>query len=114
MTRNELQRYNMDNAKQKSSHFSTIFLLLYYSLHAIAYPSHLLYFQPVTLSYCKRYVFAPQKGCYYALKAVRLRCKNNAIAKHGEWNWIKERFLQDFKDEQKETKAEWLKGRKET
>lgn len=40
----------------------------------------------------------------YALKAMRLHSKSNAIAKHGEWNWIKERFLQDFKDEQKEVK----------
>ena len=37
---------------------------------------------------------------------MRLRPKSNAIEKHGEWNWIKERFLQDFKDEQKGTKAE--------
>ena len=114
MIRNELQRYNMDNAKQKSTHYSTIFLLLYYPFHAIAHPSHLFYFQGITLSSCKRYAFAPQKGCYYALKAVRLHSKSNAIAKHGEWNWIKERFLQDFKDEQKETKAEWIKGRKDT
>ena len=43
---------------------------------------------------------------------MRLHPKSNAIAKHGEWNWIKERLLQDFKDEQKETKAEWIKGGK--
>lgn len=114
MTRNEQQRYNMDNAKQKNTHHSTIFLLLYYSPHAIAHPSHLFYFQGITLSPCKRYAFAPQKDCNYALKAMRLHSKSNAIAKHGEWNWIKERFLQDFKDEQKGTKAEWIKGRKDT
>ncbi len=114
MTRNELQRYNIDHAKQKSIHFSTIFLLLYYSPHAIVHSLYLSYFQYITISSYICYAFAPQKGCYYALKAVRLRCKNNAIAKHGEWNWIKERFLQDFKDEQKGTKAEWIKGRKDT
>lgn len=53
MIRNELQRYNMDNAKQKSTHYSTIFLLLYYPFHAIAHPSHLFYFQGITLSPCK-------------------------------------------------------------
>lgn len=84
MIRNEQQRYNMDNAKQKSTHFSTIFLLLYYSLHAIAYPSHLLYSQPITLSPCKRYAFTLQKGCYYALKAMRFHHKSNAIAKQDE------------------------------
>ena len=42
---------------------------------------------------------------------MRFHPKSNAIEKHGEWNWIKERFLQDFKDEQKETKAEWIKER---
>ena len=43
---------------------------------------------------------------------MRLHSKSNAIAKHGEWNWIKERFLQDFKDEQKEMKVEWIKNGK--
>lgn len=104
----------MDNAKQKSTYYSTIFLLLCYSLHAIAYPSHVFYFQPITLSACKRYAFTSQKGCYYTLKAMRLHPKSNAIAKHDEWNWIKERFLQDFKNERKETKVEWIKERKDT
>ena len=84
MIRNELQRYNMDHAKWKSAHYSSIFLLSYHSLHAIAYPSHLLYFQPITLSSCKRYAFTLQKGCYYVLKAMRLRPKSNAIEKQGE------------------------------
>lgn len=48
------------------------FSFLYYSPHAIAHPSHLFYFQPITFSSCKRYAFTPQKGCYYVLKAVRL------------------------------------------
>jgi len=74
----------MDNAKQKSTHYSTIFLLLYYPFHTFAHPSHLLYFQPITLSSCKRYAFTLQKDCYYALKAMRLRPKSNAIAKQGE------------------------------
>ena len=43
---------------------------------------------------------------------MRLHSKSNAIAKHGEWNWIKERCLQDFKDEQKGTKVEWIKDEK--
>lgn len=81
MIRNEQQRYNIDNAKQKSTHYSTIFLLLYHSLHAIAHPSHLLYFQPITLSSCKHYAFTLQKDCYYVLKAMRLRPKSNAIEK---------------------------------
>lgn len=106
MIRNEQQRYNMDNAKQKSTHFSTIFLLLYYSPHTIVHPLNLAYFQYITILSCICYAFAPQKGCYYVLKAMRFHPKSNAIAKHGEWNWIKERFLQDFKDEQKEMEVE--------
>ena len=91
----------MDNAKQKIIHFSTIFLLLPYPIHAISHPLHLLYFEHITLSSCKRYAFTLQKGCYYALKAMRLHPKSNAIEKQGELDWIEERLLEDFKDEQK-------------
>lgn len=96
----------MDNAKQKIIHFSTIFLLLYHPLHAIAHPLHLLYFQPITLSSCKRYAFTLQKDCYYALNAMRLHPKSNAIEKQDKSVWIEERFLQVFKDEQKGTEVE--------
>ena len=43
---------------------------------------------------------------------MRLHPKSNAIAKQGEQSGVEERLLQVFKDEQKETEAEWIKDGK--
>ena len=39
---------------------------------------------------------------------MRLHPKSNAIAKQGELDSIEEILLEDFKDEQKEMKVEWI------
>ena len=56
--------------------------------------------------------FSMQLRCFCPVISLTFQPKSNAIAKQGELDWIEERLLQDFKDEQKETKAVWIEGGK--